>query len=374
MELGGTSLRYRNRSETDLRDAFIALDTNPQFRYPDGVSFWDKQNQIHEATHVHAGPAFLSWHRELCNRLEGLLRQADPVLSLHYWDWTTDPRSSPDGAGGVVNLFSAQFMGSSNGDVGLPFQNPATGVFFETTGIPNPSSPITNPPFPIWRQVDPGLPSPGTVSDFKTDQQMVIVGDNLPDAQQYPTFRVAVERMHNSIHGYLGGTVGGDPHHAFHDPFVFLLHSNVDRLWAVWQRAPGREWRLSPDQVYGDDRDKTNLGLDPFGSGEPITAINDNLQPWAGGDAFHAPLRPWTPQDSQIQVKTSRHPSVVIPARYDTDPPGGGDFGPDASANEDWTHGPFFGTRGTFFADVTGDGRADAIVINDDTVTVRRAT
>jgi hypothetical protein len=45
-------------------------------------------------------------------------------------------------------------------------------------------------------------------------------------------------------------------------------------------------------------------------------------------------------------------------------------FGP----NEDWTQGAYFGTRGTFFADVTGDGRADAIVVNDDTVTVRRST
>ena len=36
-------------------------------------------------------------------------------------------------------------------------------------------------------------------------------------------------------------------------------------------------------------------------------------------------------------------------------------------ANEDWTHGPYFGSRGTFFADVTGDGSADAIVVNDDT-------
>ena len=29
---------------------------------------------------------------------------------------------------------------------------------------------------------------------------------------------------------------------------------------------------------------------------------------------------------------------------------------------EDWTHGPYLGNRGIFFADVTGDGRADAIV------------
>jgi hypothetical protein len=42
--------------------------------------------------------------------------------------------------------------------------------------------------------------------------------------------------------------------------------------------------------------------------------------------------------------------------------------------SEGWTGGPYFGSRGTFFADVTGDGLADAIVVNDDTVTVRRST
>ena len=47
----------------------------------------------------------------------------------------------------------------------------------------------------------------------------------------------------------------------------------------------------------------------------------------------------------------------------------GGQFTP----NEDWTMGPYYGSRGTFFADVTGDGLADAIVVNDDTVTVRRS-
>jgi hypothetical protein len=65
------------------------------------VSFWDKQDQIHQATHVHGGPAFIPWHRELVNRYEALLRQIDPTVALHYWDWQTDPRKSPDGAGGT---------------------------------------------------------------------------------------------------------------------------------------------------------------------------------------------------------------------------------------------------------------------------------
>jgi FG-GAP-like repeat/Astacin (Peptidase family M12A) len=41
------------------------------------------------------------------------------------------------------------------------------------------------------------------------------------------------------------------------------------------------------------------------------------------------------------------------------------------SANEDWTGGPYYGEWGTFFADVTGDGRADAIVVNSTGITVR---
>ena len=32
---------------------------------------------------------------------------------------------------------------------------------------------------------------------------------------------------------------------------------------------------------------------------------------------------------------------------------------------EFWTHGGFYGWRGTYFSDVTADGRADAIAVND---------
>src|SRR5207302_636250 len=106
--------------------AILALETTKV--YPDGVTYWDKQGDIHKNAHeggqdVHGGPAFLPWHRELCNRLEALIREVDPGLSLHYWDWTTDPRHTPDGKGGFVNLFSTSFMGSSSGDAGYPLQN-----------------------------------------------------------------------------------------------------------------------------------------------------------------------------------------------------------------------------------------------------------
>src|SRR4051794_34020815 len=125
-----------------LRDAFIALDTTKV--YPDGVTYWDKQEEIHKSAHaggqdVHSGPGFLPWHRELVNRLEALIREVDPQLSLHYWDWTTDPTST-----GGVNLFTSEFMGQAHGDAGPPLQN------FESTEGGGHSF--------IWRDLSAGPP------------------------------------------------------------------------------------------------------------------------------------------------------------------------------------------------------------------------
>ncbi len=74
----------RNR----LRDAILALNQrlfpgSKNDPIPGGVSYWFKQDEIHDSTHVHFCPAFLPWHRELMNRFEAMLREIDPMLSLH---------------------------------------------------------------------------------------------------------------------------------------------------------------------------------------------------------------------------------------------------------------------------------------------------
>jgi hypothetical protein len=88
---------------------------------PGGVSWWFKQDEIHQATHVHGGPEFLPWHREITNRFEALLREINPQLSLHYWDFKEDPRALPNadlggGSTGPLNLFDPNFMGSPGAD------------------------------------------------------------------------------------------------------------------------------------------------------------------------------------------------------------------------------------------------------------------
>jgi len=292
-----------SKEERDrFRDAFRKLDNqaDPAVVYADGVTFWDKQEAVHKAAHsggqdVHGGPAFLAWHRELCNRLEAQIRQVDSQLSLHYWDWTTDPRASPDGQGGIVNLFSHDFMGDdgheginqvggTGGDAGIPFQD------FETTEGGGHNF--------IWRDVTAGAPAVGN------DQAIVTAGDGAAQGQQYTQFDNALQGAHNYVHSsFIQGTIG-DAHFSFHDPFVFLLHSNVDRLWAMWQRSPGHAWRLDPNQTYGDEG--TN----------PNSSVNKPLGPWDGSEG----LFPWNPAGGQSVTKTSKDPSLVFPPSYDTVP------------------------------------------------------
>src|SRR5918996_438113 len=147
-----------SQAERDkLRNAILELDRRT---YPDGVSFWDKQDQIHQATHVHGGPAFIPWHRELINRYEALLKQIDPTVALHYWDWQTDPRSSPDGAGGTVNLFSTGadgFMGSASGRAGPPLDGFDNGGSFP--GSRDDTRNPADPPREIRRNIGAGAPA-----------------------------------------------------------------------------------------------------------------------------------------------------------------------------------------------------------------------
>jgi Common central domain of tyrosinase len=148
-----------------LRDALIQL--NHRFflgsrtdSVPGGVSWWFKQDEIHQATHVHGGPEFLPWHREIVNRMEDLLRQINPQLSLHYWDWTQDPRAIPNanlggGTTGPLNLFTSDFMGyggSAPASIGEPWES---GGFYDSGASPDRDSSgnPADPPLAVNRSV-----------------------------------------------------------------------------------------------------------------------------------------------------------------------------------------------------------------------------
>ncbi len=327
MALGDGIRRNYAKIDQAERDRFVAavqkMNNDPAFQFSDGISYFKKQEETHELAHgsavsPHDPAVFLVWHRELINRFEKLLRVVDPDLSLHYWDWTEDPRNASDGMGGHINLMTASQMGddgsaginrvpgsgpgTSGGDVGAPFAN------FETEspgplGTPDPQAGVTpisarTIDFPghtfIWRKLPAG-PPPGAVPDT-----------TFSGAADYPALINAFQTPHAAAHNYFGGTLQIE-HLAASDPFFFLFHANVDRLFALWQLQPGHPERLNGATIYG-----------PLGSN---AAANSTMLPWDGSTG----AIPWVAGNTEptggVDAKTAKDPSVVAPPCYDTNPP-----------------------------------------------------
>jgi len=259
------SLAARNA----YRNAILAIATDPSLVFPDGRSYWHKQDQVHALgpTNRHGSPAFIPWHRELINRYEILLQERDPTVKLLYWDWTTNPSSSTGG----FNFFTSSFMGAAQGPIGLPFS-------------------ALGPP-PVSRDNLGGSP-PASADSTILNQT------------SYSLFRPANESSpnHNAAHPYIGGNMSLIST-AAQDPIFFLLHANVDRLWARWQRNPSQLQRLDPAVTYG--------------SQTTHSAITGSMAPWNGSGVS---IRPWTAADGYIVSKSPRDRSVVFPPIYDNAP------------------------------------------------------
>jgi hypothetical protein len=340
-----------------LRDAIIELNQryfpgSPTDTPPGGVSWWFKQDEIHQATHVHGGPEFLPWHREITNRFEGMLREINPQLSLHYWDFKDDPRNIPDGnigGGNVgkVDLFDSTFMGSPGLHVAHPETNPAcaagdpwlTAQFYDPAAgtPPMPPHPAnrddtlnpTDPPNNIGRSLGPLAANAPPAPFFTANEETAILGlqtfgpgkptNTTPNEQTFDPsqfFRTAWELVHDNAHVYFGNV---SPHIAFRDPWVFLLHSNVDRIYAMWQCDPNHPERLDPNMVYGNESN-LDVTVNFFGMIEQQN-LTHNVEPWSTGHGEFADIRPWEPtHENQGSPHDYHDPSVVTPPCYDTLP------------------------------------------------------
>jgi len=179
------------------------------------LNMYEVFNEIHAigVQEAHFGPAFAPWHRAFLLDLERQLQAIDPAVTLPYWRYD-EP---------APNVFSPDFMGG-----------------FSTTSSPSFSS--TNP-LALWRIENmTGIirtplfapnEDPDIVSEFAT----------IGVSNQYDVFNNTLESgSHNRAHALSAGPLGwiGTIPTAVRDPLFFLLHSNVDRLWAKWQWVNGR--------------------------------------------------------------------------------------------------------------------------------------
>jgi tyrosinase len=225
--------------------AFAQLNNQGTGRFTD---FRDMHTNV-TSPQAHGAPGFLPWHRAYLLDLERELQAIDPSVALPYWRFDQP----------APNIFTPEFFGVSDplGTVQFSPSNPLQ--FWKTDGVQG----INRRPFFNTSAAPPGL---------RTEAQTFALGT------AYPAFRTMEGNPHGSAHTSFGGSISSI-NTAARDPLFFLLHCNVDRLWAKWQRQNGR---FNPALAASYDSKPSN----PIGHNLP-----DTMWPWNG---ITTPPRPPT--------------------------------------------------------------------------------
>jgi tyrosinase len=209
---------------------------------------------------AHGFSGFLPWHRAYLLDLERELQAIDSSVSLPYWRFD---QAAP-------RLFTPDFIGVSNTSGTVSFSPGHALTFWRTDGVTG----ISRRPF--FNTATERAHSPPW-GEAIVDENTVL--RNRPNFLDFARPRAVLER---NPHGYAHTSFEGfidTPETAPRDPLFFLLHTNVDRLWAKWQWLEGRF--------------DVGLGAAAYVASSRIGhRLNDTMWPWNG---VSVPPRPTTP-------------------------------------------------------------------------------
>ncbi|MCA1646857.1 MAG: tyrosinase family protein [Chloroflexi bacterium] len=198
------TVNERNR----FRAAFATLNNRGQGKFSDFRNIHTNAG----SPEAHGNPGFLPWHRSFMLDLERELQRIDSTVALPYWRFDQP----------APNLFTLDFMGVSdaNGTVRFSPTNPLQ--FWSTDGS---VGIVRSPHFNTKTQ-----PAHGQLAVMTEAATFALSGPN----KSYEPFRQLEGNPHGAAHVSFGGSLSSIPT-AAKDPLFFLLHANVDRLWAKWQ-------------------------------------------------------------------------------------------------------------------------------------------
>ncbi|SNS14584.1 tyrosinase [Geodermatophilus pulveris] len=215
---------------------------------------------------AHGRDGFPPWHRAFVLDLERALQQIDPGVTLPYWRFDVP----------APRLFDETYLGAPDPPSRLPrfaASNPLR--VWSTDGQPG----IVRAPF-----FDPRRSGAHDRNGQAVRREAVVTG--FPEG--FTRWRGPTEvDPHGSAHVSFTGHVRVIDT-AARDPLFFLLHCNVDRLWAKWQ------WlhrRFDPDEA--DTYRFAGEAGDP-GSTRVGHNLADSMWPWNG--VRTAPRPPTAPR------------------------------------------------------------------------------
>jgi tyrosinase len=193
---------------------------------------------------------FLPWHRAYLLDLERELQVIDASVALHYWRFD-EPGPS---------LFTADFLGEprSSGSVRFASTNPLKDWISDgTVGFRR------VPRFDITKSA--GDSNGPVISEVAT----------LAIGTTYNKFVLMEGEPHGHAHTSWDGPVNFPPT-APNDPLFFMLHCNVDRLWAKWQFA-NKLWNQTAVAAYFFQGSAGTSGATRIGHNRL-----DTMWPWNG--------------------------------------------------------------------------------------------
>ncbi|KAJ2617899.1 hypothetical protein H4S08_000134 [Coemansia sp. RSA 1365] len=242
----------RSMSPNDRLRFFKALDgirTNGEL---------DRLSKLHvdNADTIHGHPVFLAFHRVFVNDFAAALQRVDPGVPVPYWDWSLDA-SNPI----TSDVFTSSYCGGNGAG--------ANGC-------------VANGPFANWQL---------NVDSKHCLQRKFNQGDSIapfwpPEAllsmqntcSQYGALSSGIE---NGCHGAVHLGISGDMSTMFapNDPFFFLHHGMVDKLWYDWQlMQPNSRFQMYDSVNY----DGPSVSADDTIPGYPNMRVKDSLDPRAG--------------------------------------------------------------------------------------------
>ena len=235
---------------------------------------------------AHGNPGFLSWHRAYLLDLERELQRIKPSVTLPYWRFD-EP---------APNVFSADFMGAPGGGGAVDFN--ATNLLrqWQTDG----GQGVTRRP-----EFDVRLGRADVIDQAMT---MLLGGDRPNAVFDTGEDQDGFDEMEGDPHGdahtsFVPGSWIARASTAPRDPLFFLLHCNVDRLWARWQwfhnRFDGTQANTFFFRGSADSTPATLIGHN----------LLDTMWPWNNVTGFPRPDN--APRTPFPQAPTATTPSAT---------------------------------------------------------------
>ena len=202
-----------------------------------------------------AAPSFLPWHRAMLLRVEHDLQSIDPSVAIPYWKYNEPAKK----------IFHEDFMGRYNAGTNSTDMSLTNPLYTWSTGI--------GPDLRRRPGFNDTSSSPTAIPDI---DHFIVAGTSLTT---FSAFRPRGEgTTHGTAHnetGRFGGFIR-DFYNSPTDPLFYMLHANVDRIWAMWQsRGAGR---FDPDLTISyEPQGVFQLGTSAQHIG---SYIMDQMWPW----------------------------------------------------------------------------------------------